>query len=88
MAKASAYFDVDGTLVGTNLVHPTLMYFLNQASVVKSAMRIGGALAAAPLMAWAEQRDRRLFNEMLFSVFKGMSEDRKAESSTAPMLGS
>ena len=78
MSEATAYFDVDGTLVGTNLIHPTVMYFANQASPLKSAMRLGGALLQAPLMAVAESRDRRLFNEMLFSHYKGMSEDRIA----------
>ncbi|MGB0640461.1 MAG: HAD family hydrolase [Myxococcota bacterium] len=78
MTESSAYFDVDGTLVGTNLLHPTVMYFANQASPLQSLMKVGGALLQAPAMALAEQRDRRLFNEMLFSHYKGMSEDRIA----------
>jgi HAD superfamily hydrolase (TIGR01490 family) len=78
LGEATAYFDVDGTLVGTNLLHPTVMYFANQASPLKSAMRIGSALLQAPAMAMAEMRDRRLFNELLFSHYKGMSEDRMA----------
>lgn len=78
MGESTAYFDVDGTLVGTNLIHPTIMYFANQSSPLKSVMRLGGALLQAPAMAWAESRDRRLFNEMLFSHYKGMSEDRIA----------
>ena len=78
MGDATAYFDVDGTLVGTNLLHPTVMYFANQSSPLKSALRIGGALLQAPAMAIAESRDRRLFNELLFSHYKGMSEDRIA----------
>ena len=78
MSEATAYFDVDGTLVSTNLIHPTIMYFANESSPLKSAMRLGGALLQAPAMAWAETRDRRLFNEMLFSHYKGMSEDRIA----------
>ena len=77
MGEATAYFDVDGTLVGTSLLHPTVMYFTNQSSPLKSAMRIGGALLQAPAMAMAELRDR-LFNELLFSHYKGMTEDRMA----------
>lgn len=76
VSVSTAYFDVDGTLVGTNLIHPTVMYFANQSSPLKSVTRLGGALLQAPLMALAEVRDRRLFNEMLFSHYKGMSEDR------------
>ena len=78
MSVSTAYFDVDGTLVGTNLIHPTVMYFANQASVAQTASRIGRALLQAPAMAMAEKRDRRLFNEILFSHYKGMSEDRIA----------
>ena len=76
MSESTAYFDVDGTLVGTNLVHPTMMYFANQQSPRQSFARIGRALMQVPLMAVAEVRDRRLFNEMLFSHYKGMTEDR------------
>ncbi len=73
---AASYFDVDGTLVSSNLVSPTLYYILNQPTPWASARKLGQALLKAPLMAWAELKDRRLFNEALFSVFEGMSEDR------------
>jgi HAD superfamily hydrolase (TIGR01490 family) len=76
VGQSTAYFDVDGTLVSTNLVHPTVMYFANQASPAQSLARIGKALLQVPRMAVAESRDRRLFNELLFSHYKGMSEDR------------
>jgi HAD superfamily hydrolase (TIGR01490 family) len=73
---AASYFDVDGTLVSTNLVHPTLYYMLRQQTPAHSLAKLGNALAKAPLMALAEMRDRRLFNEMLFASYGGMSEDR------------
>ncbi len=73
---AASYFDVDGTLVTTNLVHPTLFYVMNQPTPLHSLVKIGRALVKAPLMAMAEMQDRRLFNEMLFSSYEGMSEDR------------
>jgi len=72
----ASYFDVDGTLVSTNLIPPTMYYLLNQATPLHVAGRIGKALMKAPAMVWAELQDRRLFNEVLFSVFEGMSEDR------------
>ncbi|MCB9761478.1 MAG: HAD-IB family hydrolase [Alphaproteobacteria bacterium] len=73
---SAAYFDVDGTLVGTNLLHPTVMYLLSQATPQESVRRFGAALLQGPRMALAERADRRLFNELLFSHYKGMSEDR------------
>jgi HAD superfamily hydrolase (TIGR01490 family) len=73
---AASYFDVDGTLVTTNLVHPTVFYLLNQPTPLHSLAKLGRALVKAPWMALAETRDRRLFNELLFSSFAGVSEDR------------
>lgn len=72
----AAYFDVDGTLVGTNLLHPTVLFLANQSTPAKSLARVGRALLDGPRMAMAELRDRRQFNEMLFSHYRGISEDR------------
>jgi len=73
---AASYFDVDGTLVTTNLVHPTVFYLLNQPTPLHSLAKLGRAVLRAPWMALAEVQDRRLFNELLFSSFEGVSEDR------------
>jgi len=73
---AASYFDVDGTLVGTNLVHPTVFYLLNQSTPFATFKKVGRALLKAPQMAAAELADRRVFNELLFSSYAGMSEDR------------
>jgi HAD superfamily hydrolase (TIGR01490 family) len=72
----ASYFDVDGTLVRTNLVHPTVFYLANQSNPLKSLKFLGRALAQAPQMVVAEMRDRRTFNELLFSNYEGMSQDR------------
>ncbi len=73
---AASYFDVDGTLVSTNLVHPTVFYMLRQATPLQSLSKLGRTLARAPMLALAEMQDRRLFNELLFASYEGMSEDR------------
>ncbi len=75
MATAS-YFDVDGTLLRTNLIHPTVYYLLNQRTPFRSFLGVAKAVLRAPEMALAEWRDRRLFNEALFSSYEGMSENR------------
>jgi HAD superfamily hydrolase (TIGR01490 family) len=72
----ASYFDVDGTLVTTNLVHPTMFYLLNQGTPFQTFRKLGRALLRAPSMAVAELVDRRMFNELLFSTYEGMSEDR------------
>jgi HAD superfamily hydrolase (TIGR01490 family) len=73
---AASYFDVDGTLVTTNLLHPTLFYLVNQRTPVESAAKLARAIFNGPRMALAELRDRRLFNELLYSVYEGISADR------------
>lgn len=72
----ASYFDVDGTLITTNLVHPTLFYMLNQPTPMHSVAKLGRAIVKAPWMVLAEMRDRRIFNELLFTSFEGVSEDR------------
>ncbi len=72
----ASYFDVDGTLVTTNLVHPTMFYLFNQPSPIHSLGKLSRALIKAPWMALAEMRDRRMFNELLFTSYEGSSEDR------------
>ncbi len=72
----ASYFDVDGTLVSTNLVHPTLFYLMNQATPVGTLKKLGRAFLRAPTLVVAELVDRRMFNELLFASYEGMSEDR------------
>jgi HAD superfamily hydrolase (TIGR01490 family) len=73
---AASYFDVDGTLVRTNLIHPTLFYMLHQRTPMRSLQKLGRALLRSPQMVWAELQDRRLFNEALFTSYEGISQDR------------
>jgi len=73
---AASYFDVDGTLVRTSLIQPTLFYLLNQQTPLQTAGRLLRAALKAPQMAVAELQDRRLFNEVLYSSYEGMSQDR------------
>jgi HAD superfamily hydrolase (TIGR01490 family) len=72
----SAYFDVDGTLVTTDLLGPSVRFLANQATPAASLRRVGRALLDAPRMAWAETMDRGLFNEALFSHYRGISHNR------------
>jgi HAD superfamily hydrolase (TIGR01490 family) len=73
---AASYFDVDGTLVRTNLLHPTLFYLTHQRTPFRSLGKIARTALRAPHMALAEMQDRRLFNEALFMAYEGMSKDR------------
>ncbi len=72
----ASFFDVDGTLVRTNLLHPTLFYLANQPNPLRSLGALARAALGAPRMALAEMLDRRLFNELLFASYEGISQDR------------
>ncbi|GAC1352244.1 MAG: hypothetical protein NVSMB1_13190 [Polyangiales bacterium] len=73
---AASYFDVDGTLLRTNLVHPTVFYLMNQNTPLASMKKLARAALKGPQMIVAELRDRRMFNELLFSTYEGISQDR------------
>lgn len=73
---SASYFDIDGTLLDANLLGPTLYYLRNQAHSLASLRMLGRALLRAPAMLHAEWKDRRAFNEVLFEVWEGMTEDR------------
>ena len=72
----AAFFDVDGTLVRTNLLHPTLFYLANQPNPFRSLGALARAAAGVPRMALAELVDRRRFNELLFATYEGISYER------------
>jgi HAD superfamily hydrolase (TIGR01490 family) len=75
-AVPASYFDVDGTLLRTNLVHPTVFYLVNQGTPWASLRKVGRAILGAPRMAVSEMLDRRTFNELLFASYEGISQDR------------
>jgi HAD superfamily hydrolase (TIGR01490 family) len=72
----ASFFDVDGTLVKSNLVHPTVFYLANQPNPLRSLGALARAAVAGPRMALAEAVDRRRFNELLFATYEGLSRDR------------
>jgi HAD superfamily hydrolase (TIGR01490 family) len=75
-AVPAAYFDVDGTLLSTNLLQPTFFYLANQATPARSLSSLARAAWKAPAMIAAELTDRRTFNELLYSTFEGITQDR------------
>ena len=75
-ARKAAFFDVDGTLVGTNIVHAFAWYAMNQGSIFGTAWQTARTVASIPLF-WATDRlDRKLFNELFYRYYAGQSEDR------------
>jgi HAD superfamily hydrolase (TIGR01490 family) len=75
MGKA-AFFDIDGTLVRTNIVHVYAYYATNRGSLLGTAGRTLAVAASVPLFAALEALDRKVFNEFFYRYYAGLTEDR------------
>ena len=63
MARArqgAAFYDLDGTLMGLNLVHGTLFAFTNLANGLGGSATSPGLATRLPTLYLAERRDRHL----------------------------
>jgi HAD superfamily hydrolase (TIGR01490 family) len=74
--RGAAFYDLDGTLMGLNLIHGTLFAFTNIGEWSGRVSYVIGLAARLPLLYLAERRDRHLLNVTLFEMFKGISRDR------------
>ena len=72
----AAFFDVDGTLVRTNIVHAFAYYAMNQGSILGTAWQTAKTLASIPLFMATDRFDRKAFNELFYRYYEGQSEDR------------
>ncbi|MEM9112095.1 MAG: HAD-IB family hydrolase [Myxococcota bacterium] len=69
--KAAAFFDMDGTLVRSNLVQSFLFLTRHEPSLPESIAKTALGLAKIPVFAAVDRRSRTAFNEMLFAGLKG-----------------
>lgn len=73
---AAAFYDLEGTLVSTNLVHTLGFYARNQQGLLRSVRKSAATLVSLPLFAAADQYSRIFFNDLFFKRYKGETEDR------------
>ena len=73
---AAAFYDLEGTLVSTNLVHTLGFYARNQQGLLRSVRKSASTLVSLPLFAAADQYSRIFFNDLFFKRYKGETEDR------------
>ena len=73
---AAAFYDLEGTLVSTNLVHTLGFYAKNQQSLLGSLKKSASTLLSLPLFAVTDQYSRKVFNDLFFKRYKGETEDR------------
>src|SRR5690349_23799278 len=74
--RAAAFYDLEGTLVSTNLVHTLAFYAKRQQGLWQTAKKSVGTLARLPLFGVAELYSRNVFNEVFFRSYEGFSQDR------------
>ncbi len=73
---AAAFYDLEGTLVSTNLVHTLGFYAKNQPGLLRSFKKSAATLLSLPVFAITDQYSRKVFNDLYFKRYKGESEDR------------
>lgn len=74
-AKGAAFYDMDGTLVRTNLVHSYLFFIQRDPSVARAAQKLTGALTKLPAFALVDQYSRVAFNRWLYRGYAGLFRD-------------
>lgn len=72
----AAFYDLEGTLVSTNLVHTLGFYARRQSSLAQSLKMSTATLLSLPVFAITDQYSRKVFNDLYFKRYKGQSEDR------------
>ena len=75
-AQAAAFYDLEGTLVSTNLVHTLAFYSRRQQGLWKTVKKSVGTLAKLPAFGVTDLYSRNVFNEYFFKSYEGESEDR------------
>jgi HAD superfamily hydrolase (TIGR01490 family) len=73
---AAAFYDLEGTLVSTNLVHTLGFYSRNQQGLMRSVKQTAATVLSLPLFAVTDQYSRKVFNDLFFTRYKGESQDR------------
>ena len=74
--QAAAFYDLEGTLVSTNLVHTLAFYSRRQQGLWKTVKKSVGTLAKLPAFGITDLYSRNVFNEYFFRSYEGESEDR------------
>jgi HAD superfamily hydrolase (TIGR01490 family) len=72
---ALAFYDLDGTLVSSNVVTQYAWYARNQPSPARAAWRVGRLIAEIPLLVALELYSRPLFNAVFYRHYRGLRRD-------------
>ena len=64
-STSAAFYDVDGTLIKTNIVHSFAYYALNQPTPLRSVLKGLQTAASIPFFVVADKVSRKLFNSFI-----------------------
>ena len=67
----AAFYDLEGTLVSTNLVHTLSFYARRQQGLMASFKKSATTLLSLPVFAVTDQYSRKVFNDLYFQRYKG-----------------
>ncbi len=74
--QAASFYDLEGTLVGTNLVHTLAFYARRQQGLFSTIKKSAATIAKLPMFGITDLYSRNVFNEYFFQSYKGESQDR------------
>lgn len=74
--QAAAFYDLEGTLISTNLVHTLAFYSLRQQGLLNTVKKSLTTLAKLPAFGITDLYSRNVFNEYFFRSYEGESFDR------------
>ena len=74
--KSAAFYDVDGTLIKTNIVHAFAWYARHQPTLTGSLIKSAKTALSLPMFAVADKLSRKMFNQLFYGYYAGEPEDR------------
>ena len=74
--KAAAFYDVDGTLIKTNIVHAFAWYARHQPTLSGSLAKSAKTALSIPMFLAADKLSRKWFNKLFYGYYTGEPEDR------------
>jgi HAD superfamily hydrolase (TIGR01490 family) len=73
---AAAFYDVDGTLIKTNIVHAFAWYARHQPTLLGSLKKSAKTALSIPMFMAADKLSRKWFNQLFYGYYAGEPEDR------------
>ena len=74
--QRAVFYDLDGTLVKSNIVHTYAYFARNMPSIGESILRVGKTIAYSPFYLLLDSFSRKMFNRFFYTNYKGFSQAR------------